>query len=66
MANYAVIENNVVTNVIVAETLEIAQTVTGLQCVNVTNTGAGIGWSYVNNEFVAPVQEPITPNNPEL
>ena len=36
MANFAVIENNVVTNVIVAETEKIAKEVTGKICVEYT------------------------------
>jgi hypothetical protein len=57
MTNYAVIQNNLVTNVIVVDTLEIAQTVTGLQCVDTTGTNAGIGWSYDGTNFSPPVVE---------
>lgn len=59
MANYAVIKNDVVDNVIVADTQEIAETVTGLTCVEVEQVpGApGIGWSYDGAEFTAPVVE---------
>jgi hypothetical protein len=43
MANYAVIENNEVINVIVADNKEIAEEVTGLTCIDVTD-----GWDYDN------------------
>ena len=59
MANYAVIKDGVINNVIVADTQEIAETVTGLACVEVPNeSGApGIGWAYDGAEFTAPVVE---------
>jgi hypothetical protein len=59
MANYAVIKDGFVNNVIIADTKEIAEMVTGLTCVEVDNEpGApGIGWSYDGAEFTAPVVE---------
>jgi hypothetical protein len=59
MANYAVIKDGIVNNVIVADTKEIAETVTGLTCVEVEHVpGApGIGWSYDGAEFAALVVE---------
>jgi hypothetical protein len=59
MANYAVIKNGIVDNVIIADTKEIAEMVTGLTCVEYENIpGApGIGWSYDGAEFAAPVVE---------
>ncbi len=59
MANYAVIKDGLVTNVIVAESKEIAESVTGLTCVEVNNEpGApGIGWSYDGSSFSAPITE---------
>jgi hypothetical protein len=58
MANFAVIENNMVTNIIVAETKEIAEEMTGLTCIDYTD-----GWDYNNginggNFFPAPT--PVT------
>jgi hypothetical protein len=55
--NYAVIENNIVTNIIVADTKEIAEEITGLTCIDYTD-----GWDYNNgidggNFFPAPVTE---------
>jgi hypothetical protein len=59
MANYAVIKDGIVDNVIVADTKEIAETVTGLACVEIEHVpGApGIGWSYDGVEFTAPIVE---------
>lgn len=58
MATFAVIENNIVTNIVVAETKEIAETVTGLTCVEYTSESpAGIGWTYDGSTFEAPVTE---------
>jgi hypothetical protein len=57
MANYAVIKGNIVDNVVVADSLEVAEMVTGLPCVEYEHAiGApGIGWSYDGNTFTAPV-----------
>lgn len=62
MANYAVIDNNIVINIIVADTKEVAEQVTGLTCVEYTDENpAGIGWSYDGENFIAPVvEEPVT------
>lgn len=53
MANFAVIENETVTNVIVADTIKIAEEVTGLECVE-TNGKPWIGSTRVDGEWVAP------------
>ena len=60
MKSFAVIEDNVVTNVIVAETLEVAQEVTGQQCVEYDDVKvSGIGYTYdpIKDEFVVPTAE---------
>jgi hypothetical protein len=57
MANFAVISGDIVNNVIVADTLEIAELVTGQTCVEYTDTNpAGIGWTYdaTSNTFTPP------------
>jgi len=60
MANYAVIENGIVTNTIVADTKEVAEQVTGLTCVEYTDTNpAGIGYTWDGTNFVSPIAEPI-------
>ena len=43
--NIAVIENNRVVNVIVADSISVAEEITGLQCIDYTD-----GWDY-NNEI---------------
>ena len=53
MANYAIIENDVVTNVIVAESKEIAEEVTGLEAIETTGQ-PWVGWTRVDGEFIDP------------
>lgn len=58
MATYAIVENNLVTNVIIADTLQIAEEVTGKTCVEYNEDNpAGIGWTYDGEKFVAPEPE---------
>ena len=62
MTNYVVIKDDVVNNVIVADTKEIAESITGLICVEITSEpGApGIGWAYDGVTFTAPIiEQPI-------
>lgn len=57
MKNFAVIENNVVINVIVADSLDVAEAVTEKQCVEYTTENpAAIGWIYDGTAFVMPEQ----------
>ena len=64
MPNYGVIENDVITNVIVAETKEIAETVTQLVCVEIPHYDVGVGWTYRGGRFSAPVVEEPTEETP--
>jgi hypothetical protein len=57
MANFAVIDENIVVNVIVADNKEIAETVTGFTCVE--SDLAAIGYTWDGENFSAPVVEPI-------
>lgn len=60
MANFAVLINNRVTNIIVADSKEIAEAVTNSICVEYTEENpAGIGWTYDGVNFIAPVEEPV-------
>jgi hypothetical protein len=61
MANFAVIDNEKVVNVIVAESKAIAEEVTGFTCVEYTDSEAPhIGFGYVDGVFEQPViTEPI-------
>lgn len=55
---FAVLNNNVVTNIIIADSKEIAEEVTGLVCAEYTQENpAGIGWTYDGTNFVPPVVE---------
>jgi hypothetical protein len=56
MAIFAVLDNNsVVTNVIVCESLELAEEVMDCVCVEVTGENpGGIGWAYDGTKFIAP------------
>ena len=61
MANFAVIIGNQVTNVIVAETKEDAELVTQSECIEYTDENpAGIGWTYADGVFIAPIIEQPT------
>jgi hypothetical protein len=65
MANYAVIKDGIVTNVIIAESQEIAELVTGRICVEYTDENpATIGWFYNGISFIAPVIEEPTEQTP--
>lgn len=55
MATFAVISGANVINVIVAESQEIAESIIGLPCIEYTDKPVGIGWSYVDDEFIPPV-----------
>jgi hypothetical protein len=57
MANYAIIENDKVTNVIVAESAEIAAEVTGKETIEATD-GLWIDWTRTNGVWSKPVEEP--------
>jgi hypothetical protein len=58
MNNFAIIKNGIVTNVIVAASKKIAESVTGEDCVPYDDTNqAAIGWAYDGEKFIAP--EPI-------
>jgi hypothetical protein len=58
MTNFAVIENNIVENIIIADTKEIAETITGKTCVTYTQDNpAAVGYTYANGVFAEPVTE---------
>jgi hypothetical protein len=60
MSNYAVLDDNgLVINSIVAESKAIAESVTGMTCIEFQlESGApGIGWTYNGTDFTAPVVE---------
>ena len=53
--NYAVIENDKVINVIVADDITIAEEVTGKECIE-CNGSFWIGWTRSDNTWIAPVK----------
>jgi hypothetical protein len=58
MANYAVIVNGLVDNIIVADTQQIAEDVTKSICVELNEENAiSIGWKYNGTEFINPIAE---------
>lgn len=61
MPKFAIIENNEIKNVIVADTLEIAETATNALCVELPESGIGIGDLWNGIEFTR-----FTPKEPEV
>jgi hypothetical protein len=58
MALFAVINDNSVSNVIVCDTKELAETLTNQTCVEYTeDSGVAIGWTYADGVFTAPIVE---------
>ena len=61
MSNYAVIENDKVVNVIVADSKEVAEQVTNFTCIEYTETNpAYIGWNWNGIKFTDPTAEAPT------
>jgi hypothetical protein len=61
MKTFAVIAGTSVVNVIIAKDKKTAELATNLICVEYTNENpAGIGWSYIDGVFVAPVISEVT------
>lgn len=55
MSHFAVLNDSVVVNVIVADTLEIAEAVSNARCIEFTEENpAQIGWKYIDDAFVNP------------
>jgi hypothetical protein len=60
MANYLVIEDSKVVNVIVADTAEIAAEVTGKEVLESTSSEPWLDWTRFGNTWSAPVvEEPV-------
>jgi hypothetical protein len=56
--NIAVIENDVVVNVMIAESLELASTLTNLEVLDAELLGIGIGYYKENNQWIPPSPSP--------
>ena len=69
MTTFAVVKDGLVENCIIADSLEIAQEVTGLTCVEYTEENpAGIGFTYADGIFTdpnAPIPSEETPTEEE-
>lgn len=53
MANYAVLENENIINIIIADSKEIAEEITGKVCIEYTDTDpVGVGGFYRNETFI--------------
>jgi hypothetical protein len=68
MANYALIENGIVINTIVADSLEIAEEITGLSAIEFTEESPlGINWYWLEaaNAYVVPSPYPSWTYNVE-
>lgn len=61
MANYLVIENDKIVNVIVADSLEIAQEVTGKEVLESRDSTPWLDWTRSGSEWIAPVIEEELP-----
>ena len=64
---FAVMSGDLVTNIIVADTLEIAETVTNSKCIEYTDEKpAGIDWTHNGETFINPnpvlIPEPTDSN----
>jgi hypothetical protein len=60
MADFAVVENNIVLNTIVAESKAIAEEVTGKTCIQYTEANpAHIGLGYDGTTFEQPAPDPV-------
>jgi len=58
MANYAVIQNNKVVNIIVCDSKEIAEQITNLTCIEYTEeNNAGVGDTWDGTNFIAPLED---------
>jgi hypothetical protein len=57
MSKYAVIDGNLVVNIIVADDLETAQEATKMTCVEVETCSPG--WTYVDGIFAPPQNDEI-------
>jgi hypothetical protein len=65
MALFAIIQNDKVANIIIADTKEIAELVTGNLAVEFQPTDyVIIGLEYKNGSFIVPPPPPIDPNPP--
>ena len=56
--NYAVLNGDLVVNVIVADSITIAKKATGMECIECDGS-FWIGWTRTDTEWIAPVIETV-------
>ena len=67
MKTFAVIKNNLVTNLIIADSKELAESISELSCVEIQGPlDCKIGYSYANNKFIEPSPHASWTYNEEL
>ena len=60
MKTFAVVKSYEVIDMIVADSKEIAESLTSLECVEyATHTDCGIGWTYIDGVLAAPIVEEV-------
>jgi hypothetical protein len=66
MPNYAIYKNNIILNVIIADSKEIAESITDMKAVE-TDNKIGIGWIFENNKWIEPTPaiEETIPSYPQ-
>jgi len=58
VSKFAVLVDNIVENIIVADSKEVAEQATGKTCIEYTEENlTSIGWTYDGTTFVAPTEE---------
>lgn len=58
MAEYGIYDNDVITNVIIADTQQIAESVSGMSAVEVINGRPNLGWVLTSNGWRLPQPYP--------
>jgi hypothetical protein len=58
MPDFAIHNGTEVVNVIVADSLEIAESVTGMEAIEVTTNGPGVGWVKDDNGWITTTPSP--------
>jgi hypothetical protein len=63
MKTFAVLENSIVINIILANSLEIAESVTSRSCVEIIDKFVDLGMKYKDNEFSYVEGDPRIPKD---
>ena len=60
MSTFLIIDNDKIVNAILADSIEVAQEITGLEAIESTGSEPWIGWTRSNNTWTAPAEEEPT------